>query len=99
MRNKKKRLAMMLKRQAEFQEHQTALKAIAEAKAKEEAAAQAAEKAKAEARAKAEAAAKAKAAAAVEKVEKPIHSQDLAAPEASKPLRKKSKPKTKKASK
>ncbi len=96
MRNKKKRLAMIQQMEAEFKQHQAALKAVAEEKAKAEAAAKA--KAEAAAKAKAEAAAKAKAEAAA-KAEELVHSQELASPEASKTSAKKSKTKTKKASK
>ena len=108
MRNKKRRLAMMLQKQAEFAEHQAAMKQIAEEsakaaaaeKAKQEAAkakAEAAAKAKAEAAAKAQA--EAKAMVAAKKKEETIHSHDLAAPEASKSSTKKPKSRTKKASK
>jgi len=83
MRNKKRRLAMMQQREAEFRAHQDAMKALAD------------QEAKAQAKAKAEEAAKVVKAAK----EETVHSHDLAAPEASKPSTKKSKSRTKKASK
>ena len=86
MRNKKKRLYALQQTQLEFAEHQKAMKAVA------------AQKVEAEAKAQAEAKAKTKTTAPKKKTEA-VHSHDLAAPEASKTLRKKSKPRAKKASK
>ena len=103
MRNKKRRLAMMQQREAEFRAHQDAMKALADQEAKAKAEAEAKAKAAAAAKAQVEAKAKAKAeeAAKVAKPakEEPVHSHDLASPEASKPSTKKSKSRTKKASK
>ena len=105
MRNKKRRLAMMQQREAEFKAHQDAMRSLAEEKSRA-AAAEAKAKAEADAKIKAAAAAKAKAASeaaaravAAKKEEETVHSHDLAAPEASKPSAKKSKSRTKKASK
>jgi hypothetical protein len=92
MRNKKRRLAMLQQRQAEFEEHQSAIKAIADQEAKI--------RAEAVAKAEADAAviAKAKPAAKVKRKPEVVHSADLASPinTINKPTTKKSKRSNKK---